>query len=78
MCVKLTHTVIKTQVYLREEELAALHEAAERSGRSVAELVREAIRRVWLRPAADGPVGLWDGAPGRTSVEHDSIYDREP
>ncbi len=67
--------MIKTQVYLREEELAALHEAAERSGRSVAELVREAIRRVWLRPDADGPVGLWEGAPGRTSVEHDSIYD---
>lgn len=70
--------MIRTQVYLREEELAALHEAAERSGRSVAELVREAIRRAWLRPAADGPVGLWDGVPGRTSVEHDSIYDPEP
>jgi hypothetical protein len=78
-CDKLTHTMmIKTQVYLREEELAALHAAAERSGRSVAELVREAIRRVWLRPTADGPVGLWDGAPRRTSVEHDSIYDAEP
>jgi len=70
--------MIKTQVYLREEELAALHEAAERSGRSVAEMVREAIRQVWLRPDAAGPVGLWDGAPRRTSVEHDSIYDREP
>jgi len=71
---KLTH-MIKTQVYLREEELAALHEAAERSGRSVAELVREAVRKVWLRPEADGPVALWDGKPRRTSVEHDSIYD---
>jgi hypothetical protein len=67
--------MVKTQIYLREEELAALHEAAERSGRSVADLVREAIRMVWLRPGSDGPVGLWDGDPLRTSVEHDSIYD---
>jgi len=67
--------MIKTQVYLREEELEALHEAAERSGRSVADLVREAIRRVWLRPGAEGPVALWDGEPKRASVDHDSIYD---
>jgi hypothetical protein len=65
----------KTQIYLRDDELQALHEVAERSGRSVAELVREAIRQVWLRPAADGPVGLWDGEPKRTSVDHDAIYD---
>ena len=67
--------MIKTQVYLREEELRALHEVAERSGRSVADLVREAIRQVWLRPDGDGPVALWDGTPRRTSVDHDSIYD---
>jgi hypothetical protein len=65
----------KTQVYLREEELKALHAVAARSGRSVADLVREAIRRVWLRPAAQGPVALWDGQAARTSVEHDHIYD---
>jgi hypothetical protein len=70
--------MIKTQVYLREEELAALHKTAKRTGRSVAELVREAIRRVWLRPEPAGPVALWDGTPKRTSVEHDSIYDQEP
>lgn len=68
--------MVKTQVYLRAEELEALHEAAGRSGRSVADLVREAIRRVWLRPGAEGPVALWDGTPARTSVDHDSIYDR--
>jgi len=67
--------MVKTQVYLPEEELAALHRAAERSGRSVAELVREAVRRVWLRPEAQGPVALWSGPVKRTSVEHDSIYD---
>jgi hypothetical protein len=65
----------KTQVYLRDEELKALHKVAKRSGRSLAELIREAIRRVWLRPEGDGPVGLWDGAPRRTSVEHDTVHD---
>jgi hypothetical protein len=70
----MTH-MVKTQVYLRDEELEALHAVAERSGRSVADLVREAIRRVWLRPAAQGPVALWDGLPAHSSVEHDHIYD---
>lgn len=65
----------KTQVYLRDEELEALQQAAKRSGRSVAELVREAIRQVWIRPAANGPVALWDGEPRRPAVDHDSIYD---
>ena len=68
--------MVKTQVYLREEELAALHEAARRSGKSVAELVREAIRRTWLRPDAAGPVALWNGKARRSSADHDSIYDR--
>lgn len=67
--------MVKTQVYLRDEELEALHSVAARSGRSVADLVREAIRRVWLRPDAQGPVALWDGPPSHTSVEHDHIYD---
>lgn len=70
----MTH-MVKTQVYLREEELHALHRTARRSGRSVADLVREAVRRVWLRPAGRGPVALWDGTPTRTSVDHDAIYD---
>ena len=68
--------MMKTQVYLGPEELEALHRVAARSNRSVAALIREAIRRVWLRPArGQGPVGLWDGDPKRTSVDHDSIYD---
>lgn len=65
----------KTQVYLGDEELDALHRVAARSNRSVADLIREAIRRVWLRPTAQGPVGLWDQEPKRTSVDHDHIYD---
>jgi len=65
----------KTQVYLRRDELEALHRVAARSHRSVAALVREAVRRVWLRPVPQGPVALWDGTPGRVSVDHDAIYD---
>lgn len=67
--------VTKTQVYLGDEELEALHAVAERSGRSVAALVREAVRRVWLQPGAEGPVGVWDGPIARPSVDHDHIYD---
>jgi hypothetical protein len=68
--------MVKTQVYLREDELQALHEAAKRSGRKVADLVRDAIRRAWLPPAgSEGPVALWSGEPRRTALEHDTIYD---
>lgn len=65
----------KTQVYLRKEELEALRRAAARSGRSVAEMVREAVRATVLKPEAEGPVAIWDGEPKRQSVDHDSIYD---
>ena len=65
----------KTQVYLRKEELDALRKAAARSGRSIADLVREAVRKVVLKPQAGGPVALWDGEPKRTSIEHDSVHD---
>jgi hypothetical protein len=68
----------KTQIYLPEAELRALHRRSEQTGRSVADLVREAIRRVWLRPTAkEGPVALWDGQAKRVSSDHDSIYDLE-
>jgi hypothetical protein len=65
----------KTQVYLRKEELAALREAAARSGRSVAEVVRDAIRKVVLKPQTTGLVAIWDGEPKRTSIDHDSVHD---
>jgi len=65
----------KTQIYLRKEELDALRALAKRSGRSVADLVRDAIRKVVLRPKTEGPVALWDGEPKRNALEHDSIYD---
>lgn len=65
----------KTQVYLPREELDALRKAAARSGRSVAALVRDAIRKVVLKPRAEGPVAIWDGELKRTSIDHDSVYD---
>jgi hypothetical protein len=65
----------KTQVYLRKDELLALRRTAQQSGRSVADLVREAVRKFVLRPAVPGPVGLWDGEIRRVSVEHDSVHD---
>jgi Ribbon-helix-helix protein, copG family len=67
--------MVKTQVYLRKEELDALRMAAARSGRSVAALVRDAIRKIVLNPQAAGPVAIWDGEPKRTSIEHDSVHD---
>ncbi len=62
-------------MHLRKEELDALREIAARSGRSVAELVRDAIRRGLLKPQASGPVALWDGEPRHTSIRHDCICD---
>ena len=67
--------MIKTQVYLRKEELDALRVAAARSGRSVAALIREAIRKIVLKPEPAGPVAIWDGEPRRSSIEHDSVHD---
>lgn len=66
----------KTQVYLRKEELEALRAAARRSGRSVAALVRDAVRKTVLKPASSGPVAIWDGEIKRTSVDRDSDHDQ--
>jgi hypothetical protein len=77
-CVITAHNMTcmeKTQVYLGEEELAALRQEARRSGRTIAALVREAIRKSVLKPKAAGPVGIWDGKPRRASIEHDSVHD---
>lgn len=63
------------QVYLPKEELDALREVAVRSKRSVAQIVREAIRKVVLKPASSGPVAIWDGEPRRTAAEHDTVHD---
>jgi hypothetical protein len=52
-----------------------LRMAAVRSGRSVTELIRDAIRKIVLKPQAAGPVAIWDGEPKRTSIQHDSVHD---
>ena len=65
----------KTQIYLPKAELDALRKAAARSGRSVAELVREAIRKVVLKPPIAGPVAIWDGESRRPSTDHDAVHD---
>ncbi|MBM3268924.1 MAG: CopG family transcriptional regulator [Candidatus Sericytochromatia bacterium] len=66
----------KTQVYLSDDDLRTLHEIAKKSGRPVAELIREAIRRVWCHPAVTGPVAVWDGPLSATSLDHDKVtYD---
>ncbi len=69
------YRMIKIQIYLRKEELDALRMVAARSGRSVAELVREAIRKSVLKPQAAGSVAIWDGEPKRGSIDHDSVHD---
>ena len=71
---KMTH-MEKTQVYLRKEELEALRKASARTGRSIAELIREAVRKVVLKPQVTGPVAIWDGEPKRSSLEHDTVHD---
>jgi hypothetical protein len=66
----------KTQIYLPDSDLEALHRLARRKKKSVAALVREAVHEVWLKPEPEGPVALWDGEPHRPSTDHDSIYDK--
>lgn len=66
----------KIQIYLPREELDVLRKAAVRSRCSVSDLVRDAIRKVVLKPPAAGPVALWDGEPKRSSIEHDSVEDQ--
>jgi hypothetical protein len=65
----------KMHLYLTKMELNALRQAAAHSGRSVSELVRDAIRKTVLKPSEAGPVAIWDGKPRQTSLEHDSVHD---
>ena len=73
---RMTHTMMtKAQVYLPQEELAALRVLARHQHRRIADLVREAVRTVWLSPAPTGPVGISDGELRATSIDHDSAFD---
>jgi hypothetical protein len=64
----------KIQVYLPKAELDELRKDAARSGRSVADPVRGAIRKVALKTPGAGPVAIWDGEPRRPSMEHDTVH----
>jgi len=65
--------MVKIQVSMPAQELDALREIARRSGTSLSALVRQAVRRVWLRPGSSGPVALWDGEPRRAATDHDTL-----
>ena len=67
--------MVKTQVYLPAKELAELHAVARRTGRRVADLVREAVRTVWLPSTSSGPVALWDGPFEGSATDHDAAFD---
>jgi hypothetical protein len=68
--------MVKTQIYLPRKELAALHRVAREKKRAVAELVREAVRAVWLRPERKGPVALWEGPFDGSASDHDGAFDQ--
>ena len=68
-------SMVKTQVYLPAAELRALHRVARQKKRPVAELVREAVRAVWLREPPSGPIALFDGEIQGSSLDHDSAFD---
>jgi len=68
--------MVKTQVYLPAEDLKALHRLARRKKRPLADLVREAVRNVWLRQEPKGPVAIFAGELTAQSAEHDSAFDK--
>ncbi len=65
----------KTQVYLPEADLRALHRLAAKRRKSVAALIRDAVKRTYLEPTVGGPVALFRGKAKRVSTDHDAIYD---
>ncbi len=67
----------KTQVYFDPADLKALRRVAKARGRSMADLIRDAVQSVWLQGAAHGPVDLWRGPLNGGSVEHDAAFDQQ-
>ena len=55
----------KTQVYFDPADLKALRRVAKGRGRSMADLIRDAVRSVWLQGVSHGPVDLWHGPAER-------------
>ena len=69
--------MIKTQVYFDPADLKALRRVAKVRGRAMADLIRDAVRAVWLQGASQGPVDLWIGPLHGGSVEHDAAFDHQ-
>ena len=64
------------QIYLREEQIAALRALAQKRGQSVAELIRQGIDLLLLNlPMEEDPlldiIGMFDSGAGDLSTEHD-------
>ena len=67
---------VRTQLYLTWRQKKALEAESRASGKSSAELVREAVEQVYLKSApADRPLGdddpFWDFVGGGSSQERD-------
>ena len=74
-CYTMTPMMVKTQIYLPANELKELHRLARCKKRRVADLVREAVRTVWLHEPPKGPVALWKEPFKGSSMEHDNAFD---
>ena len=64
------------QIYLRQDQMAALRQIAEKRGVSIAELVREGVDHLLVSlPVEDDPlldiVGLGDSGLGDLAEKHD-------
>ena len=59
------HCMVRTQLYLDDRAHARLHELARQQGRTISDLVREAIDRVYLTQDKDDLLA-W------ISTDHDS------
>jgi len=67
--------MVKVQIYLPASGLRALQVVARRQKRRVADLVREAVRQIWLRENPSSPIALWDGPFSGSSMNHAAAFD---
>ena len=60
---------------LAELYIRAFSNPSSKGNKRISSLVREAVRKVLLMPAAEGPIAIWDGEPKRSSLDHESVHD---
>ena len=58
------HRMVRTQLYLDEAVHRRLREAAERQGRTISDLVREAVARAYGAPDVDERIATLEGITG--------------